>query len=185
MAIFPNINMPDTGDDKKDLTMYKIELERRLRHYLSHISNESLVLGLAANRIIQTDAAGNLDTISILSNWILGTSGNIVVTDNGNGTVTLSVIGSISNITEITITTTITIAQQGVIKCNSATAIDVDLPTAIGNDGLKYSISNVNSGIVTIDPFGTETLQSDLSFDLYEDESLNIISDGANWIVGG
>jgi hypothetical protein len=249
MPVFPKINMPNTGDSKKDFEQFKIELERRLGHFLSHINQESLILGLAANRIVQTDPAGNLDTISLLSNWILGTVnqitvtdngdgtaslslpqdintdadvefdsailddltplrltstdatkkvvsvadltswisgtiGNLTVTDDGDGTVTLKSIGSTSNVLQLTDTDTLTVGNQGFVECSKATAMTVNLPTAIGNAGLSYSITSINTGTVTIEPFGSETLQGDANFDLYEDENLQIISNGTNWTVG-
>ena len=247
---FPNVNLPETKDLRKDIGQYKIELERTLRHYLSHIDIQALILGLASNRIVQTDASGNLDTISFLNNWIAGTTnqiivtddgdgsvtlslpqnintdadvefdsiilddltatrltssdgtkkvvsvtdltnwisgtaGNITVTDDGDGTVTLKSIGSTSNVLQLTATDTLTVAQQGFIECNKATAMTVNLPTAVGNTGVSYSITSINTGTVTIDADGTETIQGDLTFDIYEDENLDIISNGTNWTIGG
>ena len=121
-----------------------------------------------------TDGTKTLESIADLTAWIAGTDGNLTVTDDGDGTVTLKSIGSIVNVTTLTDTDTLTVAQQGVIKCNKASAMTVNLPTAVGNTGLSYFISNVNTGTVTIDLIG---------FDLYQDESLSIVSDGANWIV--
>ena len=250
MGNFTNINMPDTGNTDQDFKMYKIELERRLRHFLSHIDQSSLILGLATSRLVQTDTTGNLDTVSLLSNWILGTTNQIVVADNGDGTATLSLpqdintdadvefdsvilddltalrltstdatkkvvsvadltswisgtvgnltvtgdgdgtvtlasIGSTSNVLQLTDTDTLTVAQQGFVECNKATAMTVNLPTAVGNTGLSYSITSINTGTVIIDADGTETIQGDLTFDLYEDETLDIISNGTNWTIGG
>jgi hypothetical protein len=250
MPVFPKINMPNTGDSKKDFDMFKIELERRLGHFLSHINQESLILGLAADRLVQTDPAGNLDTVSLLSNWIIetvnqitvtdngdgtatlslpqnidtdadvefdsiilddltasrltysdgskkvqsvanltnwiaGTAGNITVTDDGDGTVTLKSIGSSKNVKLVTTTpVTLLVSEQGFVECSSASAITLNLPTAVGNTGLSYSITNINTGTVTIDPNGSETIQGDSTFDLYEDENLQITSNGTNWSVG-
>ena len=143
----------------------------------------ALLSGLTASRLVATDGTKTLESIADLTAWIAGTDGNLTVTDDGDGTVTLKSIGSIVNVTTLTDTDTLTVAQQGTIKCNKASAMTVNLPTAVGNTGLSYFISNVNAGTATLDPDGAETIQGDPTFDLYQDESLSIVSDGANWIV--
>lgn len=143
----------------------------------------TLLSGLTANRLVSTDGTKTLESIADLTAWIAGTDGNLTVTDDGDGTVTLKSIGSVVNVTTLTDTDTLTVPQQGAIKCNKATAMTVNLPTASGNTGLSYFISNVNTGTVTIDTNGAETIQGDATFDLYQDETLNIVSDGTNWIL--
>lgn len=242
MGSFTNSNFGSSGDATKDLQNYRIELERKLRHLLRNIDISSIILGLSSSRLVSTNASGDLESVSTLTDWIAGvtnqiivtndldgtvtlsladdiiidsvtsndltatrlvssdgskklvsaslfdwidgTSGNLTVTDNLDGTVTLKSIGAITNVTLLTDTDTLTVAQQGFVECNKATAMTVNLPTAVGNAGLSYSITSINTGTVTIDPDGTETLQGDLTFDLYEDENIQIISNGTNWSVG-
>ena len=94
-------------------------------------------------------------------------------------------IGNVRNVKLVTTTpVTLLVSEQGFIECNSASAITLNLPTAIGNTGLSYSITSINTGTVTIEPNGSETLQGDTNFDLYEDENLQIVSNGTNWTVG-
>lgn len=249
MAKFNNLSTSTTGDPNKDFQQYRIELERRLRHILRHIDISSIILGLNSSRLVSTDSNGDLASVSNLANWIAGTtkqitisndgdgtitistpqnidtnadvtfdsailndltasrilyadaskkvqsitnladwisgtSGNLTVTNDGDGTITLKSIGNIKNVTQLTDTDTLTVEQQGFIECNKATAMTVNLPTAVGNDGLGYSITNINTGTVTIDPNGAETIQGDSTFDLYEDENIQIVSNGTNWTVG-
>ena len=247
---FPNINMPNTGDARSDLRNYQIELERRLRYLLANIDVASIILGLSNNRLVATDGSGSLDSVNLLSawvagttnqitvtddgdgtitlslpqdidtdadvefdslilddltasrlsytdgskklqsvtdltNWIAGTAGNVTVTDDGDGTVTLKAIGSTTNVKQVTTTPiTLLVSEQGFVECNSASAITLNLPTASGNSGVGYSITNINTGTVTIDPNGAETIQGDATFDLYEDENIQIVSNGTNWTVG-
>jgi hypothetical protein len=146
---------------------------------------DSLVLDdLTASRLTYTDGSKKIQSVSDLTNWIAGTSGNITVTDDGDGTITLKAIGSTKNVTQITGTDTLTPAQQGLIECNSATAITLNLPTASGNTGVSFSITNINTGTVTIDPNVAETIQGDATFDLYQYENIVITSNGTNWTVG-
>ncbi len=93
--------------------------------------------------------------------------------------------GNTVSVVKIDDNSTISIGQQGLIECNKATDMILNLPTAVGNTGVAYFITNINTGTVTIEPLGSETLQGDINFDLYEDENLNIISNGTNWTVGG
>lgn len=185
MARIGKINFPNTGDARKDFEIYKFDLERRLNFVLTHIPASDLVTGLSPDRIVRTNASGNIESVDPLTDWIIGTAGNITVTDNFDGTVTLKSIGSTTNVKQVTTTpVTLLVSEQGFIECNSASAIILNLPTAVGNTGLSYSITSINSGIITIEPFASETLQSDTNFDLYEDENLQIISNGTNWTVG-
>jgi hypothetical protein len=92
-------------------------------------------------------------------------------------------LNGITKVTTKSITSLLTVSEAGFVICNSASNIIINLPTAIGNIGLVYSITNINSGIVTIDPFSTQTLQGETTFDIYQDESISIVSNGANWYI--
>ena len=164
-------------------TTYTLSLPQDIHTGATPTFVSLLLSGLTASRLVATDGTKTLGSVADLTAWIAGTEGNLTVTDDGDGTVTLKSIGSIVNVTTLTDTDTLTVAQQGAIKCNKASAMTVNLPTAVGNAGLSYFISNVNTGTVTIDPNGAETIQGDATFDLYQDESLSIVADGANWIV--
>ncbi|MGE5438061.1 MAG: hypothetical protein ACM3O3_12680 [Syntrophothermus sp.] len=82
----------------------------------------------------------------------------------------------------ITGSTTLTLSDE-IVECNSATDITVNLPSASSLAGFSLSISNINTGIVTIDAYSTQTINGDLTFSLYQDESITIVSNGSNWIV--
>ena len=57
--------------------------------------------GLTNNRIVETDAAGDLNSVANLASYIAGTANEITVTDDGDGTVTLSGAGSGTGFTVI------------------------------------------------------------------------------------
>ena len=87
------------------------------------------------------------------------------------------------NVTTKTITATLTSTEFGTIICNSTANITINLPTAVGITGVGYNITNTAAFTVTIDPAGVETLQGDATFPLYQDENLDIVSNGSNWFI--
>ncbi len=76
-----------------------------------------------------------------------------------------------------TITTT-----DGIIDVTS-NSVTISLPTAVGNDGIEFIIKNSGTGIVTVDGFGTETTDDELTRKLSPKDSITIVSNGANWII--
>lgn len=110
--------------------------------------------------------------------------GGYFTTDNVNAA--LQQLGAFTfnnqlRVTSKSITGILTISETGVILATGT--ITLTLPTAVGNTGYPYYFTNIGTGIITIDGNGTETIQDDLTFDLYEDENLGIVSDGTNWKV--
>ncbi|HEA67131.1 hypothetical protein LCGC14_1439960 [marine sediment metagenome] len=49
----------------------------------------ALTAGLAASRIVATDASGNLEDVDDLTAWIASTDGHLTVADDGDGSVTI------------------------------------------------------------------------------------------------
>lgn len=155
------------NDFEKNPSRTLIEWQRVLNHILSNLSNGSYVATDGANVTI-ADALGLLtaanveDAIAELANKI--SSGS-------------------TRITTLTGTTTLTPVQFGVVICNSASDMTLNLPTAIGANGFGYIVNNIGVGTVTINPYGTQTLQGDLTFDLYTDEVYGFTSNDFNWFM--
>jgi len=61
--------------------------------------------------------------------------------------------------------------------------VTINLPEVASNSGLRYTIKNIGTGIVTVDGNGLETIDGSGTFDLYEDESLDIVSNGSGWFI--
>lgn len=59
----------------------------------------------------------------------------------------------------------------------------VTLPTAVGRAGQQYEIKNSGTGLITVDPDGTETIDDSLTKILRQYDAMMIMSDGANWII--
>ena len=62
----------------------------------------------------------------------------------------------------------------------------VDLPTAVGNGGksIGFVCSSALTKLVTIDANSTETIEGDLVKKIWAKETLVLVSDNTNWIVG-
>ena len=90
MGEWQDVSVGATGDPAFDLLNFKMELNRRLKHALRNIDISQLLLGLSASRIVSTNGSGTLASVSNLASWIAGTSNRITVTNDGDGTVTLS-----------------------------------------------------------------------------------------------
>jgi len=85
-----------------------------------------------------------------------------------------------------TVTAAYTAAYDAVIRCDaSAGAFTVSLPTASGIKGKAYLIKKVDSSAnaVTIDPYGTETIDGAATITLASQyDSVIVVSDGTNWM---
>lgn len=140
-----------------------IEWQRQLNHLLNNLSNGSYVtidpntikasmidFGVGADQVDASDIP-----ITDTNNYYIGTNIELALQELGFA------------LTTLTGTSTLTIAQKGVVLCNSAGGFALNLPTAIGNSKIIYSISNINTGTITITPFGTEKIEGDSSFPLY------------------
>lgn len=70
-----------------------------------------------------------------------------------------------------------------VVNCTSGT-FTVTLPTAVGLEGQYFIVKNRGTGVITVDGYGVETIDG-LANKLLavQNESIMVISDGANWII--
>jgi hypothetical protein len=72
----------------------------------------------------------------------------------------------------------------GLVICDSTSALVVTLPEGSNRVGITYDITNINTGTVTVTPASTnETIHGDETFDLYQDENLQITTNGSNWYL--
>jgi hypothetical protein len=93
-----------------------------------------------------------------------------------------------NSIHTITGNTTLSVIHKQVL-CNSASAITVTLPPAADLHGMEYTITNINTGKVTVDGNSTETIRDPVfgsaeTLDLWvQYDSVRIVSDGSAWWV--
>ena len=69
-------------------------------------------------------------------------------------------------------------------KMNSTSSTTFTLPTAVGNNGLTYDITNANTGVVTVATISSQTISGLSTITLDSQwQSVTVRSDGSNWIV--
>jgi hypothetical protein len=59
----------------------------------------------------------------------------------------------------------------------------VSLPTAVGRQGRLYVIKNNGGGAVTVDPYGSETIDGKPFVILGETNSIQLASNGSEWVA--
>lgn len=69
----------------------------------------------------------------------------------------------------------------GIVKCNGT--FTVTLLTAVGHENQVISVKNINSGVITIDTTGGQTIDGASTETLNSRDILDFQSDGANWIL--
>jgi hypothetical protein len=74
------------------------------------------------------------------------------------------------------------LATDNSIICQSG-PFTVSLPTAIGITGRRYTITSDSDGYITVNPFGSQTINSQLQIILTKSDSMTIESDGSNWRI--
>jgi len=101
-----------------------------------------------------------------------------------NGTVALlsDITGGSSSLRNITTTDTFSNPNE-TLNCTSGT-FTVNLPTAVGIQGVVYTLVNSGTGIITLDANGTETINGSETIEIKRQYlSRTVQSDGSNWII--
>jgi hypothetical protein len=61
--------------------------------------------------------------------------------------------------------------------------VTVTLPTAVGVNGKNYVIKNRGTGVVTVATTSSQTIDGANTKSLNNNDSIEVISDGSNWII--
>jgi len=100
----------------------------------------------------------------------------------------------LENVTTVTTTHTLTVAEAGVVLVSASSDYTITLPTAVGNTGLTYKFkkTDANYNCITLDGDGTETInyknadgvpkETYARLNTYCAE-VTLVSDGSNWQV--
>jgi len=81
------------------------------------------------------------------------------------------------------INTTYTVGVNDYLVDITGNTITVTLPTAIGVNGKNYVIKNRGMGVVTVATTSSQTIDGANSKSLNNNDGIEIISDGSNWII--
>ena len=142
----------------------------------SHVTNGTL--------FIRPSWRSSLKDLDDVDGTPVTVSGQILVWDND-----LDVFDFTENINNYdkpslrSVAVTSTFSQPGeTINCTSGT-FSVLLPTAVGVQGVKYTLKNSGVGVITLDADGAETIDGSLTVTVNTTEFQTVQSDGSNWII--
>jgi len=145
----------------------------------------------ALNSILYGSTSGNVTlkaaaatTTHILTLPSAQGAASTVLTNDGSGGLSW---GTGSNTTEtltvITGATAVTIGTDTRHIANGVSNFTVTLSTAVGNDGKKFKLKNINTGIVTIDPNSAETIDGALTVTVNQYSSVDMVAYSGNWYL--
>lgn len=81
------------------------------------------------------------------------------------------------------ITATYLVKEQDYLIDITGNTVTVTLPTAVGVNGQNYVIKNRGTGVVTVATFSSQTIDGANTKSLNNNDSIEVISDGSNWII--
>ena len=73
-------------------------------------------------------------------------------------------------------------STDNIVICNKASAMTVNLPTAVGYNGI-LTIKSIGAGAVTVDGNGSETIDGDTTQVLGQYDCIDIVSDNDKWSI--
>lgn len=59
----------------------------------------------------------------------------------------------------------------------------VTLPSAVGLQGQEFEVKNSGTGAITVDTYGTETMDDSLTKIVGQYDGMKVMSNGTNWII--
>ena len=81
------------------------------------------------------------------------------------------------------INATYTVGTNDYLIDVTGNTVTVTLPTAVGVNGQNYVIKNRGTGVVTVATTSSQTIDGSNSKSLNNNDGIEIISDGSNWII--
>jgi hypothetical protein len=128
-----------------------------------------------SNLQIQWNNSGAFDGFTASGDATIDVTTGIVTVNKMSGGATFNYVAK---------TATYTASSTDYFIDCTANTWTLSLPTAVGRTGQVYVIKNSGTGIITVDPASTQTIDGASTFILaVQYESISIMSDGANWKV--
>ena len=81
------------------------------------------------------------------------------------------------------ITATYLVKEEDYLIDVTGNTVTVTLPTAVGVNGQNYVIKNRGTGVVTVATTSSQTIDGASTKSLKNNDSIEVISDGSNWII--
>ena len=81
------------------------------------------------------------------------------------------------------ITATYLVKEEDYLIDVTGNTVTVTLPTAVGVNGKNYVIKNRGTGVVTVATTSSQTIDGANTKSLNNNDSIEVISDGSNWII--
>ena len=81
------------------------------------------------------------------------------------------------------ITATYLVKEEDYLIDVTGNTVTVTLPTAVGVNGQNYVIKNRGTGVVTVATTSSQTIDGANTKSLNNNDSIEVISDGSNWII--
>lgn len=94
-----------------------------------------------------------------------------------NGVWSLIPSSSVTQFQRTVVATTTTTSADDTVFCNGT--FTVNIATAVGMTK-DITIANIGIGVITLNPFSSQTISGEATFDIYEGESATLSSDNAN-----
>lgn len=128
------------------------------------------------------------------SEWSQSGTTLTVTPDNGFSAITdevlvyqnrisFSTVGNVEAIKTITQASNTQVSGDSTVLYDGAGDGTYTLLTSVGRDGEILKLKNISSNVFTIDPDGSETIDGYSDVQLYNEDAIQIQSDGANWII--
>lgn len=139
--------------------------------------NQEHAIVMATNKLLgrSTTGTGSVEEIAIGSGLSLS-AGTLSASGGGGGALTIS---------NKTAAYTVVAGDLGtIINCTSGTfTVSLTSAATLGS-GFTCYIYNTGSGVITIDPSGTQTIDGVSTLTLYQNEGMQIVCNGTNWFSG-
>lgn len=108
----------------------------------------------------------------------VATDNNTIYRDNGSSWDVIA-----DKLTITTQTTGYTAVRNDIVICNSASAFTVTLPAVASSSGAMIVVKNKNTGLITVDGAGAETIDDQASQTLSQYDSITVVCDGSEWWI--